>query len=79
MSRLEEISLEFRERSIVKNDYNNDDAYVVGHPDALSTGDELGKGEVNGEVGSATDIKTRKVLMVKNKYNKDRPYDASTA
>lgn len=79
MSRLEDISLPFRECTVAKNDYDNNDAYVAGHPDALSTGDELGKGEMNGEVGSATDIKTRSVLMTKNKYNRNREYNAGTA
>jgi len=79
MSRLEDISLPFRECTIAKNDYGNNDAYVAGHPDALSTGDEQGKGEMNGEVGNATDIKTRSVLMTKNKYNKNREYNAGTA
>ena len=79
MSRLEDISLQFRECTIAKNDYGNNDPYNAGNPDALSTGDEQGKGEVNGQVGSATDIKTRSVLMTKNKFNKNREYNAGTA
>jgi len=79
MSRLEEVNLPFRTQQLAKNDYNNNDEYVAGNPDALSTGDEQGKGEFNGQVGSATDIKTRKVLMTKNKYNKNREYNAGTA
>jgi len=79
MSRLEDISLQFRECTIAKNDYDNNDQYNAGNPDALSTGDEQGKGEMNGQVGNATDIKTRSVLMTKNKYNNNRPYNASTA
>ena len=79
MSRLEDISLPFRECTIVKNDYSNNDIYSVGHPDALSTGDEQGKGEVNGSVGSATDIKTRSVLITKNKYKGSNCYYAGNA
>jgi hypothetical protein len=79
MSRLEDISVPFRKIEIARNDYDNNDQYNAGHPDALSTGDEQGKGEVNGEVGGATDIKTRKVLMTKNKFNRNREYNAGTA
>jgi hypothetical protein len=79
MSRLEIISKPFRDSAVVKNDYDKNDEYVQSHQDALSTGDELGKGENNGDVGGITDIKTRKSLMVKNKYKCGYVYDASTA
>jgi hypothetical protein len=79
MSRLEDVSLPFRKQNIARNDYDNNDQYTVGHPDALSTGDEQGKGQVNGQVGGATDIKERQKEVAKNKYNNNRPYDASTA
>lgn len=79
MSRLEDVSLQFRKTNVARNDFNNNDQYNVGHEDALSTGDEAGKGEVNGQVGSATDIKVRYKLMAKNKFNKNREYNAGTA
>lgn len=79
MSRLEDISLPFRKREIARNDYDQNDFYNAGHPDALSTGDEDGKGEVNGQVGGATDIKKRGTLLTKNKYTKNREYNAGTA
>jgi hypothetical protein len=79
MSRLEDVSLQYRTCSVARNDYDNDDQYVAGHPDALSTGDALGKGESNGAVGSATDIKVRNTLMTKNKYNRDREYNSGSA
>lgn len=79
MSRLEDISVQYRETSVAKNDYNKNDEYSAGNPNALSTGDEKGKGEVNGQVGSATDIKTRQTLLTKNKFNKNKEYNAGTA
>jgi hypothetical protein len=79
MSRLEDISVPFRKNLVAKNDYDNNDPYNAGNPDALSTGDEQGKGEVNGEVGGATDIKVRKTLIAKNKFNRNREYNAGTA
>jgi hypothetical protein len=79
MSRLEESSVAFRKNLIAKNEFDNNDQYNVGHPDALSTGDENGKGEMNGEVGGATDIKVRKTLIAKNKFNYNKEYNAGTA
>ena len=40
MSRLEDVSLPFRTCSIARNEYDENDKYEVGHPNALSTGDE---------------------------------------
>ena len=79
MSRLEDVSLPFRKCTIAKNDYDNNDQYTVGHPDALSTGDEDGKGEQNGQVGGTTDIRMRECLATKNRYNRNREYNAGTA
>ena len=79
MSRLEEVSAPFRKALITKNEFDNNDQYTVGHPDALSTGDENGKGENNGDVGGLTDIKVRKALITKNKFNYNREYNAGTA
>jgi hypothetical protein len=79
MSKLEDVSLAYRKKLIAKNEFDNNDQYNIGHADALSTGDEQGKGEVNGQIGSATDIKQRDKLITKNKFNKNREYNDATA
>lgn len=79
MSRLEEISKEFREKQISRNNHNRNDEYSGTHPDALSDGDELGKGEKDGSIGSQTDIKERKIQKTRNKYDYNNPYTDSTA
>ena len=43
------------------------------------TGDEQGKGENNGSIGSSTDIKTRETLLAKNKFTPNKEYNDSTA
>lgn len=78
MSNLEKTSVEFRKKLIAKNTYDKNVAYEQGHANALSDGDEKGKGEKNGEVGGATDIKSRKVAAAKNKYNTNKQYNAGT-
>jgi hypothetical protein len=78
-SRLLANSVQFRDKNVAKNRYKTNNEYVAGHPDALSTGDELGKDELNGNTGSATDIKERQKEIVKNKFNSNRTYNASNA
>lgn len=78
MSRLENISEEFRKKEIARNIYDNNDQYSGTHPNALSDGDEKGKGETK-TIGGKTDIEQRNVQTAKNKYNKNKPYDLSTA
>ena len=79
MSRLEKTSAQYRDPLMAKNEFNLNDEYNVGHPDALSTGDEEGKGDVNGSVGGLTDIKTREKLVAKNKYGKNKEYNSGVA
>lgn len=79
MSRLEDVSLPYRNCSVAKNEFSNNDQYNTGHPDALSTGDEEGKGELNGSIGGKTDIATRNCELTKNKFQQGRQYDVSTA
>jgi hypothetical protein len=79
MSKLEEISVGYRKCEIAKNSYNNNDQYNAGNANALSTGDELGKGLQNGQIGGATDIKMRECLTAKNEFNKNKEYNNETA
>ena len=79
MSKLEKISIQYRKNLVSKNIYNNNNNYSNSHPNALSDGDERGKGENNNSVGSATDIKSRKTLLTKNKYGKNKEYNDATA
>ena len=79
MSRLLDNSVPFRKKNVVRNTYDENDRYEVGHSRALSDGDEWGKGLLNDQVGGLTDIKTREISMARNIYNKNRMYDDSTA
>jgi hypothetical protein len=47
--------------------------YGAGHPNALSTGDEKGKGE-NQTIGGKTDISTRNALKGVNQFTESKPY-----
>lgn len=79
MSRLLENSEQYRKQQITRNDYTRNDEYSGTHPDALSDGDNLGKGEKDGSIGSKTDIRERKQQLKSNKYSYNKPYNDSTA
>lgn len=79
MSRLLENSPQYRNPLIAKNTFNINDNYEAGHPNALSDGDEQGKGQVGDSIGSATDIIQRNTLKAKNLYTRNKPYDSSVA
>lgn len=82
MSRLLENGKQYRDREFARNSsvlYTPNDPYRVAHPNALSDGDDKGKGELNGSIGSQTDINQRQFADSKNSkyYTKNKPYDAS--
>lgn len=77
-SNLSRISEEFREREIARNEYQDGDPYVTGHENALSDGDEKGKGETN-TIGGRTDIEKRQTSIAKNKYSLNNPYNINNA
>ena len=67
-----------RKSLIVKNDYKTVNPYSSVNPDAISDGDESGKGTgifldtING--GSSIDIVERKNEIKINKFNSTKPY-----
>jgi hypothetical protein len=68
---------------IPKNDYKTTNAYSATNPDAISDGDELGKGTgifldtANG--GSSTDVIERINEIKINEYQRNKPYTTPTA
>lgn len=72
-----------RKSLIVKNDYKTVNPYSSVNPDAISDGDELGKGTgvfldtVNG--GSSVDIVERKNEIKVNEYQPNKPYSTPSA
>jgi hypothetical protein len=72
-----------RKSLIVKNDYKTVNPYSATNPDALSDGDESGKGTgifldtVNG--GSSIDIIERKNEIKINEYQPNKPYTTPSA
>lgn len=69
-----------RTRLTVLNDYKdtNADRYSAGHPDAMSDGDEKGRGETSNQVGTKTDqIEKNKLLYSSgNKYKPGMGYNS---
>ena len=67
-----------RERNILmsRNEYNLGDLYSSNNTGALSDGDERGKGELSGNIGSKTDIVERTSLVAKNPYGPTNEYNS---
>ena len=63
-----------RNALLSKNDYNTSKEYSAVNKDALSDGDEKGKGELNGSIGSATDKAEKNKLVVKNIFTPENQY-----
>lgn len=80
---LSQIAEQQRAKLIPKNDYKNVNPYSSTNPDALSDGDEKGKGTgvflgtANG--GSSTDILERTNEIKINEYQQDKPYTTPSA
>lgn len=79
MSRLETISKPFRDTLLSKDIFTDKKPYEQSHSRAVSNGDEHGKGDNGGSVGSKTDMIQKAKLVTKNKYNSNKPYDSSNA
>lgn len=79
MSRLEDISKQYRDKAEARNIYNKNKEFNSSHKNALSDGDDKGKGENSGSVGSRTDIQQRKLAEAKNMYNRNKEYNDSNA
>ena len=61
-----------------KNIYRPNYPYNSSNPNAISNGDEKGRGERNGIVGTKTDINERTLLIARNKYNSTEDYKKKT-
>ena len=77
-NKLTEVAEQIRKQQIARNDYQLDKQYGSNSPDAISDGDEQGKGTgvfldtSNG--GSSKDIAERKNEIKINRYQADKPY-----
>jgi hypothetical protein len=78
LNELGQIGEQQRQRLFPKNDYKSTNQYSQTNPDAISDGDEQGKGTgvsldtVNG--GSSIDIIERKNSIKINEYQSNKPY-----
>jgi len=77
---LSKIAEEQRKRLFPRNDFKPTDQYSTVHPDALATGDKIGRGTgteldiYNQKAGTSTDIFERKDDLKVNKYSTNNPY-----
>jgi hypothetical protein len=83
MNELGMIGEQQRSKLIPKNDYKDTNKYSATNPDAISDGDDQGKGTgvfldtING--GSSVDILERKNEIKVNEYQPNKPYTTPSA
>jgi hypothetical protein len=77
-TQLEQLSEKFRTEHLTRNSYNVKNLYDSNNKNAQSDGDEKGKGELDGQVGSLTDIHTRTELLARNRFNSGNLYGLGT-
>lgn len=78
-NKLSQIAEEQRKKMFARNDFKDQNQYSTVHPDALATGDKMGRGtgdlDVNNQnAGTSTDIFERKNDLKINKYSTNNPY-----
>jgi len=65
-TQLEILAEQFGNILLARNEYNYGDLYDSSNTGALSDGDDRGRGENNGSIGTKTDISERKTLQARN-------------
>ena len=75
-TQLEILAEKLRKEVISKNSYNSSNGQSSVNKNALSDGDEKGKGDVNGQVGSSVDIQNRIDNLGRNRYNGQNEYSS---
>ena len=73
-TQLEILAEKYRKEVLGVNSYNDKNFYSSVNKNALSDGDEKGKGDVNGQVGSSVDIQNRMDNMARNRYGSNNEY-----
>jgi hypothetical protein len=74
---VKQIADELRDPMLATNEYQANNAFGVNHPNALADGDDKGKGENNGLIGSLTDRAERARQTAINKFNSANTYKAT--
>jgi hypothetical protein len=78
-NKLSQIAEEQRKKMFARNDFKDENQYSTVNPDALATGDKMGRGTGdldihNQKAGTSTDIFERKDDLKINKYSTNNPY-----
>ena len=74
-TQLEIIAEKERQAHLTRNSYIEKNGYGTTHENALSNGDEKGKGET-ATIGSSLDIQTRVNNLLKNPYSSNNEYNS---
>lgn len=73
-TQLEIIAEKLRNETLARNSYTSNNFYSSVNKNALSDGDEKGKGELDGKIGSSVDIHNRIDNTGRNKFGENNKY-----
>ena len=78
MNKLTEVASQIRKQQLARNDYSLENQFGATNPDAISDGDNKGKGTGvfldTSRGGSSVDAQERKNGIKINQYSFDKPY-----
>lgn len=77
LSKVKAIATTVRPTMLAYNSYSEAVPYGPSHPNALSDGDRIGRGDFNGRIGTSDDISARTRQLAMNKYSEADPYNVT--
>ena len=77
LSKVKAIAATLRPTMLGYNSYSEAAPYGPSHPNALSDGDKIGRGDFNGRIGTVDDISARSRQLAMNKYSEANPYEVT--
>ncbi len=77
LSKVKAIAATVRPTMLNFNSYSEAAPYGPSHPNALSNGDGIGRGDFNGRIGTVDDINARTRQLAMNTYSAANPYEVT--
>lgn len=76
-SKIKELAEVGRKKMLAFNSYSTAKPYSPAHPNALSDGDAIGRGDFQGAVGTIDDIAARRRQLGMNERSESNPYNVT--
>jgi len=77
LSAVKAIAEALRKKMLGYNSYTETKPYSPAHPNALSDGDKIGRGDFGGNIGTIDDLSARRRQLGLNKYSDGNQYNVT--